>query len=213
MTTSPHPPLPRRIALKFKRIVRELDKDERAWGKVWPMIQPIEGWLCGGQERWLFDTARALSDGANLVEIGSYKGRSTCCLGFGCRGTGKRVFAIDPFNGGPDLPLRDSFAEFSANINRCELSDYVTPKVGTSLEIAQGWNRPIHFLFIDGSHKYEDVVADFEAYLPYVVEGGIVGLHDVDANWPGVLKAWNDVCRHRLVELGACASLAYGRKP
>ena len=41
--------------------------------------------------------------------------------------------------------------------------------------------RKIDFLFIDGSHKYEDVKRDFELYLPFVRKGGIVALHDIRA--------------------------------
>jgi predicted O-methyltransferase YrrM len=39
--------------------------------------------------------------------------------------------------------------------------------------------RKIDFLFIDGSHRYDSVKADFEAYLPYMAQGSIVGFHDV----------------------------------
>jgi Methyltransferase domain len=213
MTVSQHPPLRARIVLKLKRIVRELDRGEREWIQAWPLIQPIEGWLYGGQERWLFDSARSLSNGSNIVEIGSYKGRSTCSLGFGCRGTQKRVFAIDRFDGGPDLPRADTFQDFSRNVEQCGLSEYIVPIVASSTDVARTWRKPIHLLFVDGSHKYEDVVADFVGFFPHVVSGGIVAFHDVETTWPGVLQAWNDVVRGRLTSLGNCHSLAYGSKP
>jgi hypothetical protein len=215
MSVSPHPPLPRRIVLKIKRIIRELDLElsEPDWPKIWPMIESIEGWLYPSQARWLFETARALPDGANIVEIGSYKGRSTCSLGFGCWKTKKQVFAIDGFDGGPDLPLADSYADFRRNVDRCRLSKYIKPIVSSSLQAAQNWNNPIHLLFVDGSHKYEDVVADFAAFFPHVVSNGIVACHDVNPDWPGVLRAWDEVIRNGLTSLGDCDSLAYGSKP
>jgi predicted O-methyltransferase YrrM len=37
----------------------------------------------------------------------------------------------------------------------------------------------IDFLFIDGDHRYRGVKADFEAYMPFVNEGGIVAFHDI----------------------------------
>lgn len=212
MTTASHPPLPRRVVLKLKRIVRELNKHERDWSRAWPLIDPIEGWLEGGQERWLFNAARSLSDGSNIVEIGSYKGRSTCCLGFGCYGAKKRVYAIDRFDGGPDLPRQDSLREFSENIERCGLSEYVVASVGMSSEIGKNWTKPIHLLFVDGSHQYEDVVTDFDVFFPKVVANGIVAFHDVDPKWPGVLRAWNEVVKSNLVDVGHSFSLAYGRK-
>jgi predicted O-methyltransferase YrrM len=167
-----------------------------------------------GQERWLFENAYSLPSPANIVEIGSFKGRSTCFLMSGCRGTEKRVFAIDTFNGNnDDFGYRDYFAEFSQNVKRCGLSEYVQPVVGLSSKVAESWNKPIHLLFIDGSHVYEDVLSDFEAFFPHVVPGGIVAFHDVIEAWPGPLRVWHDIVKHRLVDVGYRLSLAYGRKP
>jgi len=210
------PPLPRRIRLKLKRIYLDLTgpRVEREWRRTWSLIDPIEGWLMEGQDRWLFDTAYSLPSPANIVEIGSFKGRSTCFLASGCRGTGKRVFAIDTFNGNDcDFGYRDFFEEFSQNVNRCGLSEYVQPVVGTSSDVAKTWNKPVHLLFIDGSHRYEDVLSDFDGFFPHVAPGGIVALHDVSEAWPGPLRAWHEIAKHRLVDVSHCLSLAYGRKP
>ena len=67
-------------------------------------------------------------------------------------------------------------------------------------------------LFIDGSHQYEDVIADFNNFYPFVVPNGIIGIHDVIPNWVGVTKAWNEYIKDRLLDTGAISSLAYGRK-
>jgi predicted O-methyltransferase YrrM len=173
----------------------------------------LEGWLYATEGKWLFETARSLPGHSNLVEIGSFKGRSTCCLAFGCRGSNKRIFAIDSFDGGADLPKGDSFADFSRNVSRLGLSEYVEPVVGLSAEVAKTWGKPIHFLFIDGSHFYEDVLLDFTGFFPHVVPGGMVAFHDVIVGFPGVLRAWNEIFKHELSEVGHCESIAYGRKP
>jgi len=180
---------------------------------VWPCISPIEGWLSDAEAKWLFKRALSLPDGANLVEIGSFKGRSTCCLAFGCRGTKKRVFAVDSFDGGPDLEPHDSFREFCLNIEGRQLSEYIEPVRGISWEIAKTWKKPIHFLFIDGSHIYEDVLADFASFFPHVIPGGVVAFHDVDESHPGVLRAWHETFEIQLTEIGYCAAVGYGRKP
>jgi predicted O-methyltransferase YrrM len=208
------PPLPRRIRLKLKRIFRNLTgpRMERDWFRARPLIVSIEGWLWPDQEKWLFETAYSLPDNATIVEIGSFKGRSTSCLGLGCRGTQKRVFAIDTFGDGGYFGHRDFLGEFSNNMERCGLSQCVQPVVGISSVVAKTWNRPIHMLFIDGSHEYEDVLADFEGFFPHVVAGGIVAFHDVSDDWPGPLRLWHDTVKHRLSETGLVDSLAYGRK-
>lgn len=206
-------PFTTRVILKIKRTVRELDPAEREFAQIFPMVNAVEGFLRDGQEKWLFKQARALPDGSNLVEIGSYKGRSTTCLGFGCRGTRKRVFAIDTFDGGPNLPRLDSFRQFSANIKRCELSEQVEAIVAASTSVAQTWTRPIHLLFVDGSHNYEDVLADFDSFFPHVVPDGLVAFHDVNSDWPGVYRAWHEVIKHELADVGDCQTMCYGRKP
>lgn len=210
------PPIPRRMKLKLRRMYLDLTSPrmEREWVRAWPLIDSVPGYLQVGQERWLFEAAYSLPDRASIVEIGSFMGRSTCSLASGCRGTQKRVFAIDTFNGNDsDFPARGYLEQFSENVKGCGLSGYVEPVVGASHEIARSWNRPIHMLFIDGSHQYEDVLADFEAFFPHIVPGGLVAFHDVCDNWPGVLRLWEETAKRQLVDTGHCKSLAYGRKP
>jgi predicted O-methyltransferase YrrM len=203
-----------RVAFKIRKMVRMLDPDEREFQRIWPLIDSVEGHLVPGQEQWLFNAARALPDGSNIVEIGSFKGRSTCCLAFGCRGSRKKIFAVDSFNGNDwDFPERDFLKEFERNIERRGLSNFVEPTVGLSTAVAKTWKKPIHMLFVDGSHRYEDVLADFEGFFPHVADGGLVAFHDVVDTWPGVYEAWNNVLQHRLTDRGSCSTLAFGRKP
>lgn len=208
-----------RIRLAFERvstaIFRTVSPAEREFRRIWPIIDAIEGLLVSpDQEHWLFRTARSMPDGAAIVEIGSFKGRSTCCLAYGCRGTKKHVFSVDTFDGNDaDFHHRNFFQEFWHNVEECGLTAYVTPVQGRSSEVAKTWANPVHLLFIDGSHQYEDVLADFYGFLPHIVPGGIVALHDVVETWPGPLRAWNDAVKHELVDLGTCTTLAYGTKP
>ncbi len=207
-------PLSSRVAYKIRRMVRMLDSKEREFRRVWPLINSVEGHLVPGQEQWLFNAAESLPDGANIVEIGSFKGRSTCCLAFGCRGTKKHIFAVDSFNGNDwDFAERDFFKEFQHNIERCGVGGTVEPVVGLSREVSKGWNTPIQMLFVDGSHRYEDVLADFEGFFPHVTDGGLVAFHDVEEAWPEVHEAWHKVVKDQLTHKGNCGSLAFGRKP
>ncbi len=188
---------------------------DREFARAWPLIDSIDGFLeSPHQERWLFGAALSLPEGSTIVEVGSYKGRSTSALAFACTGTGKRVFAIDTFDGNEaDFHERGFLGTFLGNLEERGLSGCVTAMPGRSVEIAAEWRRPINLLFIDGSHVFQDVVADFQGFFPHVVPGGIVALHDVVHTWPGPLRAWDTVVRPRVVSVGACGSLAYGRKP
>lgn len=212
----PPPPFVTRLKLKLKRIYRELGvpRLDREWADAWSLIDSVQGWMAPGQERWLFEAAYSLPHTANIVEIGSFKGRSTCSLGFGCRGTRKRVYAIDTFDGGGwNFDERDFLHEFEANVRRCGLSRYIEPIRGKSTEVAKGWEKPIDLIFIDGSHEYEAVKADFEDFFQHVIPGGIVAFHDVNEEWPGVLRFWRETASRQLAHVGNCSSLAYGRKP
>jgi predicted O-methyltransferase YrrM len=206
-----------KLVLKMieETVIQVISPDERQFRRIWPAIGSIEGMLVSPlQERWLFKMARSLPDGATIVEIGCFKGRSTSCLAYGCRGTKKHVFAVDTFEGNDvDFRHRGFFAEFQHNIEQRGLINYVTPLRGCSSDVAKTWNRPIHFLFIDGSHQYEDVIADFHGFYPHVVPGCGVAVHDVVETWPGPLKAWRDVIQHKLSNVGTCSTLAYGVKP
>jgi hypothetical protein len=208
-------PLATRVRSKLSRIARDLTlpAHERKWRRIWSRVEPIQGWLSVGEGKWLFETARLLPPGANIVEIGSFQGRSTCCLAAACRGNDKRVFAIDTFDGGSDLPMCNSFAAFSENLKRCGVESYVEPIKCRSTQVAKTWNTPIHLLFIDGSHLYEEVVADFVGFFPHVIGGGMVAFHDVDETKPGVLKAWNEFFMNQFMGIGYCDRLGYGRKP
>jgi predicted O-methyltransferase YrrM len=209
-------PFTTRAMLKIKKVVRELAEtsEERQFRRMWHELDSVEGWLLASEGRWLFNAARALPSQANIVEIGSYKGRSTCCLALGCKGTERHIFAIDSFDGGPNLPNSDSLPDFRANLKRQGVSECVDTIVGLSANVAKTWNKPIHFLFVDGSHLYEDVLADFAGFFPHVIPGGVVAFHDVaNENWPGVGRAWRESIEHQLREVGYCETLGYGRKP
>lgn len=69
----------------------------------------------------------------------------------------------------------------------------------------------VEFLFIDGSHTYEDVAKDGESALRMVKPGGLIVWHDY-AQMPGVTRALNELLgRHKLVWL-AETSLAVLRR-
>jgi hypothetical protein len=196
------------------RVYQHISPTGRQFAKVWPDIDSIEGLLVPSQERWLSNRARSLPDGAIVVEIGCYKGRSTACLAYGCQDTNKRIYAIDTFTGNESDfrgPGRDDFfGEWQRNIVK-RFGTYVTPVIGDSKVIGKEWTIPINFLFIDGSHVYEDALADFDNFYPHVVRGGQIAIHDVGSH-SGPTKVWEER-RHLLQKTGRCSTLAFGTKP
>ena len=138
----------------------------------------VDGWLSDAQGRALFDAASAATGRGVIVEIGSWKGRSTTWLASGARLAGQRVYAIDPHRGSREDPAADTLNEFLDNLARTGLANVVEPMVMTSEEAAARVAGPIELLFIDGDHSFEAVQRDAELWLPRLMDGGTVMFHD-----------------------------------
>jgi predicted O-methyltransferase YrrM len=140
--------------------------------RVKPLIAGVPGWLTDEEGEALYQLAKRCSGRGAIVEIGSWKGKSTICLGLGSRaGAGVRIFAIDPH-------ADYRFGDFKSNVERAGVADLVTPIASLSQAAADGFDEPIELLFVDGSHEYDLVLEDFEQWVPKVVDGGWVAFHD-----------------------------------
>jgi MMP 1-O-methyltransferase len=136
------------------------------------LIKDVPGWLSDEEGEALYELARACTGRGVIVEIGSWKGKSTICLGLGSRaGSAVPIFAIDPH-------ADYRHGEFKDNIERAGIADLVRPLKGLSQLVVDGFDQPIELLFVDGSHEEDDVREDFEKWVPKVVEGGVVAFHD-----------------------------------
>ena len=205
----------RKLKKLKERLIKRVDPLDEEFDLVYPMINTVEGFLKSPkQERWFFGAAKAAPKNAVIVEIGSFKGRSTVSFGFGCVGTQKHIYAIDLFEGdGADYGQGDFQKVFHDNVIRCELSNYITSIKKHSIQVAATWDKPIDILFIDGSHEYQDVKADFEAFYPYVKKNGTIAFHDIKGKWDGVIRFWAEVIEAGyLKEIGQVSSLGFGKK-
>jgi MMP 1-O-methyltransferase len=140
--------------------------------RVKPLIADIPGWLTDEEGEALYDLARACTGRGAVVEIGSWKGKSTVCLGLGSKaGKSVPVYAIDPH-------ADYRFGDFKTNVERAGIADLVHPIASLSQAAADDFHEPIELLFVDGSHEYDLVLEDFEKWVPKVVDGGWVAFHD-----------------------------------
>lgn len=157
------------------------------------------GCLNHEQGALLYYLAVHAPENGRVVEIGSFLGKSTLWLASGLRRLGDGgppLLAIDPHDGHerPDVcPEQDSFATFQSHIRQAGLDAWVEPLRRRSQQVASAWSEPIRVLWIDGSHDYEDVLADLEGFAPHVIPGGHVALHDTRSrHFPGVRRAMRD---------------------
>lgn len=127
--------------------------------------------------------ARAI--GGCIVEVGSYRGRSTVVLARGsATGQGAPIFAVEPHEpfvgprGGEFGP--EDRAAFFRNMVRTGAYRHVRLLNTSSEVVAPGWNEPVALLWIDGDHSYEGVRRDFDAWAPHLMPGCDVVLDDTD---------------------------------
>jgi MMP 1-O-methyltransferase len=140
--------------------------------KVKPLIADVPGWLTDEEGEALYELARSCTGKGVIVEIGSWKGKSTVCLGVGSQdGEAVPVYAIDPH-------ADYRFGDFKTNVERARIAELVRPIAALSQPAADDFAEPIELLFVDGSHEYDLVLEDFEKWVPKVVDGGWVAFHD-----------------------------------
>ena len=82
-------------------------------------VESVDGLLCPGEEQFLYHWAAQMPEDGVIVEIGSYLGRSSSCLGFACLGTKRKVYCIDPWG------TESWFTTWKDNINRLGIDNSV----------------------------------------------------------------------------------------
>lgn len=176
--------------------------------KVPGMLTPTEG-------GFLYQLAQLESRNGVIVEIGSWKGKSTILLASGSMKVGgEKVYAIDPHKPlAEEGYVEDTEAEFHKNIKAAGVQDHVVPMVMTSEEAAKGWSKPIRLLWIDGDHRYEQVKRDFLLWSPHVVEGGIIAMHDTIRKKGPKRVLWENIFRcNRFQKISIVDNITAARK-
>jgi hypothetical protein len=154
--------------------------------------QRVDGWFSDQDISLLYGVAVAavnMFPKESIVEIGSYKGRSTIVLGGAAKGSGVSVFAIDPHEGQiPGKPVPPTWDIFLENVRGPGLLSPDGPVVpirsrsGVHADLG-----PLSLLFIDGAHDRVSVLHDWINYAPTVAPGRFVAFHDYwNPDFPGV---------------------------
>jgi len=159
--------------------------------------QTIEGWLTKNEALALYRIAKGLPAGACVVEIGSWKGRSTFCIAKGLKDA--RLVAIDPFDASGETGSREVYAQgrgqqplveqFKRNLGQHGLLSKIEIKQGYSQDHVAGV-LAVDFLFIDGDHSQAGCERDFNLFSPKVKPGGLLGFHDYDDQRPELGPTW-----------------------
>ncbi len=142
-------------------------------------LHPIEG-------RFLHWLAGRVPKHGLALEVGSFKGKSTCFIASGLDPSA-RLACVDTWHNDamPYDNHGDVMSEFLENVSGYRNS--IETHRGRSIDVAARWHRPIDLLFIDGDHSYEGCSTDLKAWLGFVRPGGWIAFHD--SSEEGVARA------------------------
>ncbi len=142
---------------------------------------------CGEREcRLLAHLVTLAPKGGVIVEIGAYKGRVTAWLveAAQLRADCPTVVSIDPHVWGTQTDFEKTVVELGLSQRGLQVHIAYSHKIGAT------WSRPISFLWIDGSHEYDDVRLDIINFAPHVICDGFIAFDDsVGGTFPGVEQA------------------------
>jgi len=190
-----------------------------ACDEAWQRMRAAPGLLTEREARFLALAAAAAPGRGTILEIGSFKGKSTVGLAsIAARYQLGAVVAVDPFTApastDPSLGGRaSSYDEFRETLARAGLTEHVEVHRGLSRDLANGWDRPIRILWIDGDHTYAGAKQDFDLFAPHLVDGGVVLLHDVLHSFAGPIRVFvEQVLRSpRFGPAGFCGSIGWAQ--
>jgi Methyltransferase domain len=152
--------------------------------------------LSDNEARFLGLLAACIPAPGAIVEIGSFKGRSTVMLAKVASHYGLGpIISIDPhthiLSTGPDSStLPTTYEDFLSSLRTRDVESHVEVHRAFSDDVSRTWDRQIRFLWIDGDHSYEGAKADFDGFIPFVAPMGVVALHDALNNFPGPVRVF-----------------------
>lgn len=156
-------------------------------------FEEIQGWFCfQGPYRQAVSEA---SVGAVFVELGCWKGKSSCFLAVEVLNSGKQIemHFVDHWGGSnedahkADPELQQVFDIFRGYISRVPDVDVMIHREDSAKAADLFEDNSVDFIWVDAGHEYDEALADIAAWWPKLKAGGVMGGDDYPM--PGVNKA------------------------
>ncbi|MEM9466292.1 MAG: class I SAM-dependent methyltransferase [Actinomycetota bacterium] len=159
---------------------------DRSFPEILASVADVEGWMSDDQARRLHDRAAELGAGTQIVEIGSFRGRSMIVLA-STAADEVSITAIDPHLGSDRGPQEieanevvgdDDYSVFHRNLTEAGVDGRVR-HVRKMSDVALGdVDGEIDLLYIDGAHRFAPARADIADWGARVSGGGTMLIHD-----------------------------------
>ncbi|HEX6421412.1 MAG TPA: class I SAM-dependent methyltransferase [Acidimicrobiales bacterium] len=149
-------------------------------------LEGVDGWFSPDQVARVVERAAQVPPTGRIVEIGSFRGRSTIAIARSAP-EGAEIVAIDPHAGNDRGPQEiEGYAEqaaidskvFLTNLERAGVRDRVSYVRKFSHDAHDDVAGPIDMLHIDGAHRYGPASDDIGGWGARVVGGGTLLIHD-----------------------------------
>jgi|ERR1035437_1087246 hypothetical protein len=163
------------------------------------------------------DMVKNADNNSHFVEVGAFLGKSTSFMGVEIINSGKNILfdVVDIFD--CEIPGDEETYKKEVVILNNVVENNKKEKEETFYDLFTHNIKPVKyaignihkmfsveasslykddrlaFVFIDASHKYEDVKKDIQAWLPKVKTNGYIGGHDYHPDWQGVIDAVKEV--------------------
>ena len=174
------------------------------WQDLWNRIEKwdlIQGWFYNPE--YYLHLVNSLHSGSTIVEIGAWRGKSTCCLAEMIKRSKKdiKLYSVDTWEGSDEKEHTNIintlqttlFDDFLSNLKFCDVEKLVKPiKMSSVLASLQFDDASIDAVIIDGAHDYDSVKLDLVSWEQKIKPGGIITGDDYSESWPGVIKAVNE---------------------
>ena len=134
-------------------------------------------------------------DGSHFVELGSWKGKSSCYMATEIANSNKKITfdCIDTWGGSLEHGeiFKDNNNLYDLFINNMKhVKDYYRPIRMETVKAHDLYkDQSLDFIFIDADHSYEAIQRDIKNWYPKLKQEGIIAGHDYTIGWPGVVQA------------------------
>jgi predicted O-methyltransferase YrrM len=165
----------------FQKYLKSINRyDPKFLEELYKVIDTVHGWLVPYQVYLLYAIISHAK--GKVVEIGSWKGRSTSVFCFGSEKKDIDLYCVDTWKGSEehkDIDTSNLLNEFKNNLQRFNFLDRINIQQGPSIEIAKMHdNESCDLIFVDAAHDYENVKADILSWYPKLKRGGVMLGHD-----------------------------------
>jgi hypothetical protein len=149
-------------------------------------VEALDGWMSPDQGRRLFDAAGRCPADTTIVEIGSFRGKSTVVLATAAP-EGVEVVAIDPHAGNDRGPQEiEGYAAEAAGDHEVFVANLAAAGVTERVRHVRAFSDAAHdevsgeiaVLYVDGAHRFGPARADIRDWGDRVSEGGTMLIHD-----------------------------------